>query len=172
MNLKRAVAAACMVVAGAAQAAGGITGPGGNLGSLEATPSLFGALTFVPEAQEFTLSYGFDVSAVSDLFGSLGIWPSLPGVELSPLTFIEVLVDNQVATTVFSSDLGLGFKLDDVAVGAHTLTVRGVFGQGVSGYLGSVYATQAAAVPEPGSLALVLAGAGIVAGVSLRRRKA
>ena len=68
-----------------------------------------------------------------------------------------------------ATDTGYGFNLDGLSAGSHKLTIEGAFPKGGHAYIGSIYAT--AAVPEPESVALALAGVGVVASLASRRRR-
>lgn len=160
-KIKHLIAAcAAITMAGAASAA---VVPGGDLGSLSATPSQFFSLSTPVASGSFEDSYTFSVGGNSDIIGSLGAYTQ-------GLSFTQVWLDGvSVVPTAVKTDYGFSFA--GIGEGTHTLKIAGtVTGGFLNGYGGSVYATPAA-VPEPESLALVLGGLGIV-GMVARRRQA
>jgi hypothetical protein len=159
MKLKSLFAAfAAMAFAGAASA---VATPGQSLGSLSAYPALYGSFTSPAVAGSFLDGYKFKLDAVSDVTGSVGVL-------FGNVSFSKIWIDGlSVAPT--ATPTGYGFSFGGVTAGVeHTLKVEGTIGAGFNGYTGSVYAIPA--VPEPESLALALAGLGIVGVVSRRRR--
>jgi hypothetical protein len=109
----------------------------------------------------FSDDFSFDLSGLSTVTGSVG---SLFGT----VSFSSALIDGN-ALTLSSTPTGYGFSLTGLAAGAHTLTIEGAFPKGGHAYIGSLYATPA--VPEPESLALALAGVGVLGTVVRRRQR-
>lgn len=160
MKYKLALAAVAALVVGSATAAG-TTYPGGSMGTLSPLPAQFGDLfgTGLPSV-DFTDTFGFDLSAKSKVTGSVGSF-------FGSVTFSSVLIDGHLLSLT-SIPTGYGFSLDNLGLGSHTLTVKGSYPTGGNAYVGSLYAT--AAVPEPESMVMALAGLGLMSAVALRRR--
>ena len=88
------------------------------------------------------------------------------------INFTEILL-NGVALTLFSGPNGGDFaSIQDLFVdgGTNTLVVNGMVADGIGSYGGTISFVPSAAVPEPGTWALMLLGFAAV-GFSLRRRK-
>ncbi|EHR68952.1 PEP-CTERM putative exosortase interaction domain-containing protein [Burkholderiales bacterium JOSHI_001] len=136
------------------------TGVAGNYSMLSAYEGThFAFLQTATEAlsQAFTL----DQAATVDLGFALALRPGY-----QPGQSVQVLVDNQAVGTVAAAGSGwqaMNLSLGALTAGNHTLAFRGLgdfgtFGD-TSAFLDAVQMnTQVAAVPEPGSIALVLAG--------------
>lgn len=162
MKLNVVLAAASVLLAGAASA-GVVAYPDDSLGTLSPTPSLYGNLLATGKAAGgvFSDDFFFDLSAKSDVIGSVGTF-------FGTVSFSSVLIDgNTLALT--STPTGYGFNFSGLAAGTHTLTVEGAFPKGGHAYVGSLYATPA--VPEPASMALALAGLGVMGVVARRRQR-
>lgn len=162
MKLNVVLAAASVLLAGAASA-GVVAYPDDSLGTLSPTPALYGNLLATGKAAGgvFSDDFFFDLSAKSDVIGSVGTF-------FGTVSFSSVLIDgNTLALT--STPTGYGFNFSGLAAGTHTLTVEGAFPKGGHAYVGSVYATPA--VPEPASMALALAGLGVMGVVARRRQR-
>lgn len=174
MKLKQVMAAAALLCAGAAQA-GNPVSPGGDLGNLNLFPALYGGSSVQPDFAPVVAGYTFSLSVASDVFGSIGALNDFLGLPLSPVSFLAVAVDGVPLTFQPSqaNSTDLVFSASNLAIGPHTLAVLGFAAPGQTAFLGSIYAQQTVSqVPEPGSLALLLAGAGIVGVTGLRRRAA
>ena len=172
MNINQFVAVVAFAISGLAQAGGPVVVPGGDLNVLGVNPTQFGGAYSLESPTPFDASYSFTLTTESNLFGSLAVIEGLPGIDLEPLFFFDVLVDGISTGPLVDLPVGFGFSLANLAAGVHTLTVVGIADRGNSVFTGSVYAQEVSAVPEPASLALLLAGAGIVGGVAWRRRAA
>lgn len=149
--------------------------PGDDLGVLTEFPSQFldyrltdvqGRMAAPPEGILFGHNFSFTLGAEASVIGSLA------GFLGSPAFSSVSIVPDAIGGTTFTQSLdyaaGGSFRFDNLAAGTYTLLVDVIYPSGAQGYAGSVYAT-APAVPEPQSLALLLAGLG-VAGVVVRRR--
>lgn len=162
MKLNVVLAAASVLMAGVASA-GVAAYPGDSLGVLSPTPALYGNLLATGKAAGgvFSDDFFFDLAIKSDVIGSVGTF-------FGVVSFGSVLIDGN-ALTLASTPTGYGFSFSGLAAGTHTLTVEGVFPKGGHAYLGSLYATPA--VPEPESMALALAGLGVMGLVARRRQR-
>ncbi|KGM40097.1 hypothetical protein JY96_08810 [Aquabacterium sp. NJ1] len=151
-----------MLLAGAASA-GVVAYPDDSLGTLSPTPSLYGDLLATGKAAGgvFSDDFFFDLSGKSDVIGSVGMF-------FGTVSFSSVLIDGN-ALALTSTPTGYGFNFSGLAAGAHTLTVEGAYPKGGHAYVGSLYATPA--VPEPESMALALAGLGVMGLVARRRQR-
>lgn len=154
------VAGACALLASSAMAAGTVAPAGGNLGALTPLPSLFGELKLA--GTPFLDTYTFSLGSASDVYGSVGEF-------FGSVTFSGVSIDGLLPNLLTPTTTGIGFSFTGLSAGNHVLYVSGSTPQGVSSYVGSVYAV--AAVPEPASMALVLAGLSFVGLLAVRRRK-
>ncbi|MBH1988226.1 MAG: FxDxF family PEP-CTERM protein [Burkholderiales bacterium] len=170
MQIKHIVAAVAVAFTGLAHAGGPVVAPGGDLNVLSVNPTQFAGAYSNESPTAFEATYSFTLATQSNLFGSLAVIEGLPGIDLEPLFFFNVLIDGVATGPLVDLPVGFGFSLANLAAGAHTLTVLGVADRGNSVFTGSVYAQEVSAVPEPASLAMLLAGAGIVGGVAWRRR--
>lgn len=171
MFIKTALAAAAFVAAGAAFA-GTPVQPGGSLGVLGVNPALFGAGSNAAAAAPFSFDYTFTLTADSDVIGSVGWLDELLGFNLLEGTFATVEAGGQVSSLV-ETPTGYGFSFANLAAGDYTLTITGSLPQGLSGYIGGVYAIETTPpVPEPEALGLMLAGLGVAGAYAARRKKA
>jgi hypothetical protein len=155
--------AASALLAGSAMA-GSVVYPEGSLGSLTPFPALYGNLLATNKVTGgvYTDDYFFDLSQASTVTGSVGSF-------FGTVTFSKVLIDG-TPLTLTATNSGYGFSLANVAAGTgHKLTVQGAFAQFGNGYVGGLTATPA--VPEPESIALALAGLGVVGSLARRRRQ-
>lgn len=159
MQLKQLAAASLLAVSTFAAHAAAVP-EGGDLGLLTDKPEQYYAFNTSATPKFLTYTYDFSIGGLSDVIGSVA---SVAGV-----TFSEVLVGTNSLTLV-PNNSGFGFALGGLAEGDYTLTIKANFEPGFSGYIGSIYAQP---VPEPESIALMLAGLGVVGAVAVRRRKA
>lgn len=155
-----AAAAASVMWAGSASA-GVVVYPDDSLGTLSALPALYGDMIGTSSAVSFSDDYYFDLATFSDVIGSVGSF-------FGTVSFSSVLIDGS-ALALVSTPTGYGFSLSGLAAGTHTLTVEGSVAKGGNAFVGSLYATPA--VPEPETLALLLAGLGVVGWVGARRQR-
>ncbi|MBI3382176.1 MAG: PEP-CTERM sorting domain-containing protein [Aquabacterium sp.] len=162
MKLNVVLAAASVLLAGAASA-GVAVYPDDSLGTLSPTPALYGNLLATGKAAggSFSDDFFFDLATRSDVVGSVGMF-------FGTVSFSSVLIDGN-ALALTSTPTGYGFSFSGLGQGAHTLTVEGLFPKGGHAYIGSVYATPA--VPEPESMAMALAGLGVMGMVARRRQR-
>lgn len=150
--------------------------PGDDLGTLTEFPSQFldyrlagpeARLAAVPpEGVLFGHTYSFTLGTESSIIGSLAGFLGSPA--FSSVSVVPDVIGGTTLTLNLDYAPGGSFRFDNLAAGTYTLLVDVIYPSGAQGYAGSVYAT-APAVPEPQSLALLLAGLG-VAGVVVRRR--
>jgi hypothetical protein len=159
MNIKQMASAAVLLLASSASFADAAA-PGGNLGYLTAYPAQFAAFDSLSVATLFSKVYDFSVTAGADVYGSVAS-------VTNGVTFSKVLIDGVDTGPLLATNGGFGFDAFDLSGGLHTLTVEGSYKAGFSIFTGSVYA-----VPEPESVALLLAGLGVVGFVARRRQTA
>jgi hypothetical protein len=170
MFTKTVIATALIAVAGLSQAA--VIAPGGNLGDLSPSPALYGGFYVNEEPDLFSASYTFSLTQQSEVLGSVSFLAEFLNLDLEPLIFTDVLLDGVSVGVLGEEPSGnFGFSLGTLGAGTYTLTFTGLADRGTSAFTGSLY-SQVAAIPEPDSIALVLAGAGIVGAAALRRRRA
>ncbi len=155
-----------------------VSRPGDDLGLLSEFPSQFldyrltdvqgrfAAAAVPPEGILFGHTYSFTLGTESSIIGSLAGFLGEPA--FSSVSVVPDAIGGTTLTQSFDYAPGGSFRFDNLAAGTYTLLVDVIYPSGAQGYAGSVYAT-APAVPEPQSLALLLAGLG-VAGVVVRRR--
>ena len=113
-----------------------------------------------------TSNFKFSVDALSDLTGSWSLYTTkgvMTEIALfGPGSFSSVLTGNSANTGSFS--------FSNLVAGAYTISFTfSSAGKGLAGFYGTM--STVAAVPEPETYALVLAGLGVV-GFAARRRKA
>lgn len=159
MNIKQWASAAVLLVASSASFADAAA-PGGSLGFLTAYPAQFAAFDALSTETLFSKVYTFQVADGADVFGSVAS-------VTNGVTFSKVLIDGVDTGPLLSTNGGFGFDAFDLVGVNHTLTVEGTYKAGFSIFSGSVYA-----VPEPESVALLLAGLGVVGFVARRRQTA
>lgn len=161
MKLNVVLAAASVLLAGAVSA-GVVAYPDDSLGTLSPTPALYGNLLATSKAHGsmFGDDFFFDLGAKSDVVGSVGSF-------FGSVSFTSVLIDGS-ALALTATQAGFGFSYSGLAAGTHVLSVDGAYPKGGHAYIGSLYATPA--VPEPESMALALAGLGVMGLVSRRQR--
>lgn len=173
MFVRNLIAASAFVMA-SVSAHAAVFGPFSNLGVVGTEAVSFGGFSRFEEATPFEISYDFSLSAAAGLSGVIGqagpdfelIEASTQGFSLSPITLETILVDGVAASTFVSQGGGFAFSFGTLSSGSHTLTVRGVGVPEYGAFVGSV----TAAVPEPTTYALLLAGLGVVGAVASRRR--
>lgn len=159
-----AAAAALATAAGSALAADAFPSPL-NVGTVGSTPvSVFAnAAVFNPS----TFSYSFTLDSAtgfSDLAGALRFW--------DPVDLTVSLVGpsfSQSVSVAGSVNIANAFGFSGLADGNYVISFTGLSTSSSSSF-GGGYIQAIAAVPEPESMAMVLAGLG-VAGMLLRRRK-
>jgi len=175
MFVRNLIAASAFVMA-SVSAHAAVFGPFSNLGTLGEEGTSFGGFSRFEDATPFEISYDFSLLAGSNLEGFIGqagtdfelIESTGTSFTLSPITLENILVDGVAASTFVAQDGGFAFTFAGLTSGSHTLTVRGV---GVPEY-GAFVGTVTAAIPEPATYGLLLAGLGVVGAVASRRRKA
>ncbi|MFN3617465.1 MAG: FxDxF family PEP-CTERM protein [Aquabacterium sp.] len=161
MQLKQLAAASLLAVSTFAAHAAAVP-PNGNLGPLTELPEVYFSFTTEFAPSTFSNNYFFSITGLSDVIGSVGAINNT-------VTFTDILINGISVGPLTANNNGFGFSMSDLDVGSYTLTVKGNAAPGFSGYVGSIYAQP---VPEPESIALMLAGLGVVGAVAARRRKA
>jgi hypothetical protein len=159
MHPKTLAAMACLAASASAYA----VGPG-SLGTIDNTLTVVS--NQVPAGVLFD-NYAFDLADPGALYGSAAVL-TVPGV--LDLPFFSVVLQD-AAQVVLGSDAnpGDGFTFAGLLGGSYTLTFIGLAtGSAGGAYSATLYA-QTAPVPEPETLALMLAGLGIVGFVRRRR---
>lgn len=170
MFAKTVIAAALVAFAGVGQAA--VVAPGGNLGVLTPQPALYNGFYVNDEPDLFSATYTFSLTQQSEVLGSVSFLAEFLNLDLEPLIFTDVLLDGVSVGALGEEPSGsFGFSLGTLGAGTYTLTFTGLADRGTSAFSGSLY-SQVTAIPEPDSIALVLAGAGIVGAAAMRRRRA
>lgn len=152
-----AVASALAATAFASQAAAPHSG--GNLGVLGSEEVFFGSSS-AGRAQSFNDVYHFSLDGLSSVSGSLA-------ETFGDVSFRSVQLGSATAA-LLPTTTGYSFSFSSLAAGHHTLTVSGLMGRGRNTYEGSLLAQP---VPEPESIAMLLAGLGVVGAAVARRRK-
>ena len=165
-----AAAVAALMLAGPAMAVTCTsTASFGNMGPPAAR--YFGDIFF--DVGSFTDCYSFNLSASSDSFGGTVTWDT----SANQLDITVNTVSLYRGSSLIGSDSSAAaFAFDNLAAGSYVLAVAGGVTAGSGrfpspvGYAGGI-STIAAAVPEPESYAMLLAGFVGVGAVSLRRKK-
>lgn len=161
MKFNRFVAAAATMMAVSASQAT-VTFPGGNLGTLSLFPEHFASSVLALHPKTFTDSYTFSLASTANVYGSVS--------ELfGSITFAQVLIDGIDTGPFTPTTTGFGFDFGPLAAGVHTLMVKGSVLPGLSMYQGSIYAIPSS-IPEPGSMALLLGGLGLMGAMGARKR--
>lgn len=111
-----------------------------------------------------TKSFTFTLSQVSDVFGSLAYLPDFQSLDFSSIQ----LVSDSNSWLASNPSSGV-FSFSGLQVGNYTLNISAI-SPGIGVYAGSITAVPAA-VPEVESMALTLAGLGVVGFVAAKRRK-
>ncbi len=157
-----------------------IAGPGDDLGTLTEFPKQFldyrltdiqaRGVAALAEGVVLGHNYSFTLGAAASVLGSVEGFLGSPTFSAVSLLSADDL--SAVPVTLSFADLSeASFRFDGLAAGNYILTVEVTYPSGPQGYSGSVYATTPA-VPEPQSLALLLAGLGVAGLVARRRHKA
>lgn len=160
MQMKQLAAASMLAVASLAAHAAAVP-PGGNLGALTELPEVYFSFTTDFSSTVFSNDYYFSIADTADVIGSVG-------AVNNSVTFADILINGVSVGPLVPNNNGLGFTVAGLEAGSFTLTVKGTAAAGFSGYVGSIYAQP---VPEPESVAMLLAGLGVVGVVAARRRQ-
>lgn len=163
MNISRPIAGLSLTLAATlAQATVSLALPGSSLTPhtpLTSAPELYAGVLASWWPTTFTHEFTFDLATMSGVVGSVTpAWGSV--------SFSSVKIDGE-ALALIPFNTAYKFSDLDLAPGQHTLTVSGSVLGGLHAYHGSL-ATFMPAVPEPQSLALLLAGLGLMAFRSAR----
>lgn len=111
-----------------------------------------------------TKSFTFTLSEVSDVFGSLSYLPDFQTLDFSSIQLVSG------SNSWFAANPSSGsFSFSGLQVGSYTLNISAI-SPGVGVYVGTLSSVPAA-VPEAESMALALAGLGVVGFVATKRRK-
>lgn len=110
-----------------------------------------------------TKSFTFSLSQDSDVFGNLAYLPDFQSLDFSSIQ----LVSGSNSWLAANPSSG-SFSFNGLQAGSYTLNISAV-SPGFGVYAGSLSAV--AAVPESESLALALAGLGVVGFIAAKRRK-
>lgn len=170
MKLQVKLLAAAAVLAVSSTSSFAVVAPDEDLGTLTKYPVQFGGSRSgaerVPQPGDrlFSHDYTFTLGSMASVIGSVSNF-------FGETSFSSVTVTSSGGaswTKSLTDTNDLSFDFANLAAGSYKLTVGGVFPLGFHAYSGSVYAATAP-VPEPASLALALAGLGVVAGVARRR---
>lgn len=175
MFVRNLIAASAFVMA-SVSAHAAVFAPFSDLGVVGTQAVSFGGFSRFEEVTPFDITYDFSLSAASGLTGFIGqagtdfelIEAATTEFALTPITLENILVDGVAATTFVAQNGGFSFSFAGLSSGAHTLTVRGVGMPEYGAFVGNV----TAAIPEPTTYALLLAGLGVVGAVASRRRAA
>jgi PEP-CTERM motif len=158
MNIARPLLGLSLTLAASlAQASVSLALPGASLTPhtpLTSAPELYAGVLASWWPTTFTHEFTFDLATLSGVAGSVTpTWGSV--------TFSSVKIDGEALALI---PFNTAYKFSDLnlAPGVHTLTVSGSVLGGLHAYHGSL-ATVLPAVPEPESLAMLLAGLGLMA---------
>ncbi len=155
MQLKH-VAAAALLALGAASAQAVTTTVNPNLGTVGSAEEYFGGVT-VFDKGSFSYAYTFTLDNVSTLTGDLDkLWGNV--------SFTGVSIGGTSAALA----AGDTFSFANMAAGTYTLLVSLNSKSFTHGWGGSLVA---APVPEPQTVAMLLAGLGLMGAVAARRRR-
>ncbi len=105
----------------------------------------------------FANAYTFSVGEPSSVIGD---------TNSSGVTWFGALLQSPGIYTALDTNPDDGFSFTGLSAGAYSLTF---LGSGKGGY-GGYYTVSSTAVPEPESVAMVLAGLGVLGAAALRRR--
>lgn len=180
--LKHAVAAAAVAAAvpGTAQAATIVT-TGANATTVQVTTLDSGASnSFTIGFSDSNLANPFNelLTFTTDVLGTLNLQVGTTGAtEANNVTFSDIFltgtgISGQLALSQVLPDPNDTFVRNNIQVGAgtYTLNIRGTPGTQNGALGGTVAFSSIAAVPEPGTWALMLVGFGAI-GFSMRRRR-
>jgi hypothetical protein len=156
MKLKHVVAASLLAFGTAASQAS-VLAPGGDFGSLGAASELFGGLV---TGGTFSDDFYFTLDGTSSVTGSVAEF-------FGDVSFSAVALDG-AAALLTATTTGYSFSFANLAAGDYVLTVTGSSPVGLNAYAGSLMAQP---VPEPQSVAMLLAGLGLMGAVATRRRR-
>lgn len=131
-----------------------------NLGTDPTAATIAGPVLF-----SGTKSFTFELTQVSDVFGTLSYLPEFQAVDI---TSIQLVSDS--GSWTFGTPNSGSFSFTGLLAGDYTLNIS-ASSSGFGVYAGSLSAV-AAPVPEAESLALALAGLGVVGFIAAKRRKA
>jgi hypothetical protein len=169
MKLRTALASAASLMSAAAIAAGP-----GYLGELDNSSIDIGhtlGSKSTPFNGAFNDVFSFDLLDAGFIKGGLH---TTTGLEFGIKKLKATIEGGSLALpeTFFVNESGtLNFLLEDLSGGHYTVTVSGTVFGGQGSYGGDIYAVTQA-VPEPESLALLLAGVGLVLTMKARQMKA
>lgn len=113
-------------------------------------------------------TYTFDLTVGADITGSAFSF-ELPSL-FSISSFTAVLQDSSFTTLGTDTDPSDGFSFAGLASGSYALTLLGFASGSAGGVYAGVISAQTTPVPEPESMALLLAGLAAVGFTAARRR--
>lgn len=156
MKLKH-VAAAALLALGAASAQAISVTTNANLGTVGSAAESFGGFTIL-DSGSFSYAYSFTLDSLSNLSGGL------TGL-LGNVNFTGVSIGGTTAALTPAKT----FSFSDMAAGHYTMVVNLTS----SSFLGHAWggSMMAQPVPEPQTVAMLLAGLGLMGAVAARRRR-
>lgn len=157
MKLKRIAAAAALVASAAPAFA---VGPG-NLGAIDNSVVMVSNMT----SGVFVDTYTFSLAGMGDVFGAANAYTA--GTFLNTIGFQAQLLGPGFTVLGTDTNPADGFSFTGLSAGTYALQFAGFAnGSGPDGYTGYI-----AAVPEPETYAMMLAGLAAVGFMASRRRK-